>query len=81
MSRFSSAEIVPAEPVVPPPVDESTTSRISISSTGRQEESADDAQAASPSHNDEMLTAKVRLHRKLIEEINPEWQDLYWELV
>jgi pilus assembly protein CpaF len=69
MSRFSSLLTVGTEPAATPEaVGPAPPKRITVPAAAAGDDG--DAQGASPSHNDDILSAKVRLHRKLIEEIN-----------
>jgi len=71
MSRFSSLLAPAPAPAGPSPQQqEEAPARIAFAPAVRTEETSAEAGGASASHNDEMLAAKVRLHRKLIEEIN-----------
>ena len=71
MSRFSSLLAPAPAPAGPSPQQqEEGPARIAFAPAVRTEETSAEAGGASASHNDEMLAAKVRLHRKLIEEIN-----------
>jgi pilus assembly protein CpaF len=71
MSRFSSLLAPAPVPAAPSPQQqEEAPARIAFPPAARTEETPAETGGASSSHNDEMLAAKVRLHRKLIEEIN-----------
>jgi pilus assembly protein CpaF len=66
--RAAAPEPAPAVPVAPPPADESTP--LPVLTQPAEVRSKPQPQSDNPLLSDKLLDAKVRLHRRLIEEIN-----------